>query len=38
MSIVLETNAVLYFLTGRLAEPLPEADFYASVITEIELL
>jgi hypothetical protein len=38
MSIVLDTNTVLYFLAGRLAEPLPEADFYVSVITEIELL
>ncbi|MGZ8191556.1 MAG: type II toxin-antitoxin system VapC family toxin [Methylococcaceae bacterium] len=38
MSIVLDTNAVLYFLAGRLAEPLPQADFYVSVITEIELL
>jgi predicted nucleic acid-binding protein len=38
MSIVLDTNAVLYFLAGRLAESLPQADFYVSVITEIELL
>lgn len=38
MNIVLDTNAVLYFLGGRLAEPLPDADFYISVITEIELL
>jgi predicted nucleic acid-binding protein len=38
MSIVLDTNAVLYFLAGRLAEPLPQADFFVSVITEIELL
>jgi len=38
MKIVLDTNAVLYFLGGRLAEPLPDADFYISVITEIELL
>ena len=38
MTIVLDTNAVLYFLAGRLAEPLPEADFFVSVITEIELL
>jgi predicted nucleic acid-binding protein len=38
MSIVLDTNAVLYFLGGRLAQPLPEADFQVSVITEIELL
>jgi len=38
MSIVLDTNAVLYFLAGRLAEPLPQANFFVSVITEIELL
>jgi len=38
MSIVLDTNAVLYLLAGHLAEPLPQADFYVSVITEIELL
>ncbi len=38
MNIVLDTNAVLYFLGGRLAEPLPQANFYVSVITEIELL
>ena len=38
MSVVLDTNAVLYFLAGRLAEPLPQADFYVSVSTEIELL
>ena len=28
MSIVLDTNAVLYFLAGRLAEPLPQANFF----------
>lgn len=38
VNIVLDTNAVLYFLAGRLAEPLPQAEFYVSVITEIELL
>lgn len=38
MSIVLDNNVVLYFLAGRLAEPLPQADFYVSVITEIEWL
>jgi predicted nucleic acid-binding protein len=38
MSIVLDTNAVLYFLAGLLAEPLPQDDFFVSVITEIELL
>ena len=38
MNIVLDTNAVLYFLAGRLREPLPQAQTYISVITEIELL
>ncbi|NOQ35294.1 MAG: PIN domain-containing protein [Methylococcaceae bacterium] len=38
MKIVLDTNAILYFLAGRLREPLPQAQFYISVITEIELL
>jgi predicted nucleic acid-binding protein len=38
MNIVLDTNAVLYFLGGRLREPLPQAQIYISVITEIELL
>lgn len=38
MNIVLDTNAVLYFLAGRLVDPLPLADYYISVITEIELL
>lgn len=38
MKVVLDTNAVLYFLEGRLVEPLPQANFFVSVITEIELL
>jgi predicted nucleic acid-binding protein len=38
MNIVLDTNAVLYFLGGRLRDPLPQAHLYISVITEIELL
>ena len=38
MNVVLDTNAVLYFLGGRLAQSLPQADFYVSVITEMELL
>lgn len=38
VNIVLDTNTVLYFLAGRLVEPLPQAEFYVSVITEIELL
>lgn len=35
---VLDTNAVLYLLGGRLAEPLPEGRYFASVMTEMELL
>ncbi len=35
---VLDTNAVLYLMGGRLAEPLPEGQYFASVVTEIELL
>jgi hypothetical protein len=38
MNIVLDTNAVLYFMAGRLIEPLPQANLCISVITEIELL
>ncbi len=38
MKIVLDTNAVLYFLAGKLAEPLPQVEYFVSVITEIELL
>jgi predicted nucleic acid-binding protein len=38
MKVVLDTNAVLYLLAGRLVEPLPQANFYVSIITEIELL
>lgn len=35
---VLDTNAVLYFLGGRLAESLPEGRYLLSVVTEMELL
>ncbi|RKZ50424.1 MAG: type II toxin-antitoxin system VapC family toxin [Candidatus Parabeggiatoa sp. nov. 3] len=35
---LLDTNIILYLLGGRLAEPLPKGNYYASVITEIELL
>ena len=38
VNVVLDTNAVLYLLAGRLAQALPQADFYVSVITEMELL
>ena len=33
-----DTNAILYFLGGALADPLPKGRFWISVITEIELL
>lgn len=38
VNVVLDTNTVLYFLAGSLAQALPQADFYVSVITEMELL
>lgn len=38
MRIVLDTNVVLYLLADRLADPLPPAAFFVSVITEMELL
>lgn len=34
----LDTNVVLYFLGGRLVNPLPSGQYFVSVITEIELL
>ncbi|MEH2273123.1 MAG: type II toxin-antitoxin system VapC family toxin [Nostoc sp.] len=36
--IFLDTNVVLYFLGGRLLNPLPSGQYFISVITEIELL
>lgn len=36
--MVLDTNIVIYFLEGRLVEPLPSGQLDVSVITEIELL
>jgi predicted nucleic acid-binding protein len=36
--ILLDTNIVLYFLGGRLINPLPSGQYFVSVITEIELL
>lgn len=38
VNYLLDTNAVLYFLAGRLTQPLPNGTFYLSVISEIELL
>jgi hypothetical protein len=35
---VLDTNAILYLLGGRLALPLPPAQYFVSVISEMELL
>jgi predicted nucleic acid-binding protein len=35
---VLDTNAVLYLLGGRLAQPLPDGSYCLSVISELELL
>ncbi len=35
---LLDTNIVLYHLAGRLAQPLEPADYYVSVISELELL
>ncbi|MDH4096669.1 MAG: type II toxin-antitoxin system VapC family toxin [Nitrospira sp.] len=35
---VLDTNAVLYFLGGRLAQPLPDGSYCLSVMSELELL
>lgn len=36
--IVLDTNVALYYLGGRLINPLPAGQYFVSVITEIELL
>ena len=38
MRWLLDTNAVLYFLDGRLAAPLPAGEYFLSVISEMELL
>jgi predicted nucleic acid-binding protein len=35
---LLDTNAIIYLVSGRLASPLPEGRFSVSIITEIELL
>lgn len=38
VKFLLDTNAILYFLHGRLEQPLPKGTYYFSVVTEIELL
>ena len=35
---LLDTNAVIYLLSGRLVVPLPDGQYSVSIITEIELL
>lgn len=35
---LLDTNAIIYLISGRLALPLPEGQYSVSIITEIELL
>ncbi len=35
---LIDTNAALYFLGGRLAERLPDGEYAISIITEMELL
>lgn len=35
---VLDTNIILYFLGGRLADPFPVGDYAISAISELELL
>lgn len=35
---LLDTNAVIYLVSGRLALPLPDGRYSISIITEIELL
>ncbi len=38
MKKVLDTNAILYLLGGKLAKPLPPAQYFISVISGMELL
>ncbi|HMM43500.1 MAG TPA: type II toxin-antitoxin system VapC family toxin [Thermomicrobiales bacterium] len=38
MTVVLDTNVVLYLLGNSLAKPLPGGPYSVSVITEMELL
>jgi len=35
---LLDTNIVLYHLADRLAQPLEPADYFVSIISELELL
>ena len=35
---LIDTNVILYFLGGRLIDPLPRGLYFVSIISEIELL
>jgi predicted nucleic acid-binding protein len=35
---VLDTNAILYLLGGKLLHPIPQGRYFISIITEMELL
>lgn len=38
MTVVLDTNTILYYLRGRIVDPLPVDAILVSAVTEIELL
>ena len=38
MRAVLDTNIIPYLLANRLAEPLPEGEYYAPIISYVEAL
>lgn len=38
MKLLLDTNIILYFLSGKLKNPLLDNEYSASVITQLELL
>lgn len=38
MKQLLDTNIILYFLGGKLKNPLDDNEYYVSVITQLELL
>lgn len=38
LTVILDTNVVLYYLANRLAQELPEGPVCVSVMTELELL
>lgn len=38
MKQLLDTNIILYFLAGKLKNPLPDNEYFVSGITQLELL